>query len=82
MLSLQRGHLEGGGIKITLAVEGAQRCIDLALQKCHQTLGGAFMSRLGPVELVVGLPHVGVIALVNQIFFGRDVVIEAGFGEP
>ena len=28
------------------------------------------------------LPHIGVIALVDQIFFGRDVIIEAGFGKP
>ena len=40
------------------------------------------MSLLGPVELVMGLPHIGVIALVDQIFLGRHVVIKAGFGEP
>ena len=81
MLRFERGHLERRGIKIALAVEGTQGGIDLALQKRHQTFGGVFMSRLGPVELIVGLPHIGVVALVDQIFFGRDVVVQAGFGE-
>ncbi|CAI8428232.1 MAG: Uncharacterised protein [Halieaceae bacterium] len=40
------------------------------------------MSLLGPVKLVMGLSHVGVVALVDQVFLGRHVVIEAGFGEP
>ena len=29
----------------------------------------------------MGLSHVGVVALVDQVFLGRDVVIQAGFGE-
>ena len=33
------------------------------------------------VKLGMRLPHVGVIALVNQVFFGCDVIVEAGFGE-
>ena len=81
MLRFERGHLERRGIKIALAVEGTQGGIDLALQKRHQTFGGVFISRLGPVELIVGLLHVGVVAMVDQIFFGRDVVVQAGFGE-
>ena len=37
--------------------------------------------RLSGVELGVRLAHIGVIALIDQVFFGRDVVVQAGFGE-
>lgn len=34
------------------------------------------------IKLRMRLPHIGVIALINEIFFGGDIVIKTAFGEP
>jgi hypothetical protein len=34
------------------------------------------------IELIMGLLHVGLIALVDEVFFVGHVVIQAGFGQP
>ena len=53
----------------------------MALKKCEQAGQRCRVLLHCQIELIMGMLHIGLIALINEVFLVGHVVIQAGFGE-
>ena len=79
--SLQSGDFQQGGDMRSPAFLGGEPVVEMLEEEGRGTVQGFACFFLDLIQAVVMVLQGCHITLVNQVFFGFDVVVEAGFGQ-